>query len=542
MSKNNRILSSGYSFSVNVAGRNILKSPEFIRMTETDMLKMFFKNLGEIPESNGIKDVLLHSNINGNWTFTRFKKTKDSEYELEIKNPPCGKASFRFAVECRDGLYWEPEKYHELLIDPESINSIRLYTIIPNINGRIDSWKRMLPEIAEMGFNAVHILPVTAMGSSESPYSASELFSLDYVYGNNIHCFREFAEYAAELGIKICLDIVLNHISNENSICLEHAEWIIPDRTREDGMKRAGCYHHDKWISWEDLVLLNYDHPNPEIREELYSYMLKYVMFWIEAAGGRNVMMRLDNLHSSNREFIKWLLPEIRRKYPGLLILSEFFGAENHLDEAVVEYGLNLLTANSWEYPFAPILERYIAGIHSSAKLRYLVTPTSHDTEAAAKLFATAESSIPRYAVCALMGTGITGIVQGYEYGVPEKINFIGRKPGKVPVTEYDFKSFIKKVNSLLKNEPCLGKKGNAEFFDTGNDSLILCRRRDSNGQCLLIVVNLDIYNEHQTHYNIIGKAETIIAENAETEFNEIEDKILIKLGACGVCVIRTKR
>ena len=510
-------------------------------MSESDVLLIGVKPSEALPDGVRAEGCLLHSNIGGVWSFSEFTDNRDGTFRLEISGAACGRFSFRFAVKSGESLYWEPEKYHELLVDPEYMDSIRLYTLIPNVTGTADDWCDRLPDIAGMGFNAVHILPVTKMGSSESPYAASDLFSLDPLYGSGMDDFRKFTAAAAEQGIKICLDIVLNHVSSENLICSEYAEWIVPDRDRDDGMKRAGCYHHDQWISWEDLVLLNYDHPDPEIRRALFDYMLAYVCYWIEAAGGSNVMMRLDNLHSSNRGFIKWLLFELRGRYPDLLVLSEFFGAEYHLDEAVVDFGLNLLTANSWEYPFAPVLERYMAGIHRSAKLRYLVTPTSHDTEAAASLFGTALSSKPRYAVCALMGTGITGIVQGYEYGLPEKINFIGRNPDKSLPSEFDFTEFIKSVNSLLREEPCLRLKGNAEFFDTGNDSLIVCRRRDGEGKGLLIIVNLDIYNEHRTHYHMIGDAETLLAENAGAEFSGTEDRIDIRLGPCGVCVIRMK-
>ena len=541
MSKNSILPVSGYSLDIKVDGRSIKKSSGFIRMSENETLMISLRTTGLLPGEVKPRCVRLHSNLGGEWAYTGFSETGSGLYSLEITKPPCGRFSFRLAVEGGDTLYWEPVEYHELLVDPGYMDSIRLYTLIPNISGTAADWIKKLPLIAGMGFNAVHILPVTVMGSSESPYAAADLFKLDSLYGRDMDDFREFTSAASELGIKICLDIVLNHVSNENLICREHAEWIVPDGKRDDGLKRAGCYHHEEWISWEDLVLINYDHPVPGIRNEIYSYMLNYVVHWIEAAGGSNVMMRLDNLHSSNREFIKWLLPELRRRYPDLLVLSEFFGAEHHLDEAVVDFGLNLLTANSWEYPFAPVLERYIAGIHRSAKLRYLVEPTSHDTEAAARLFGTARSSIPRYAACALMGTGVTGIVQGYEYGLPEKINFIGKTQEKPVKSEFDFTEFIKAVNHLIEIEACLRKKGNAEFFDTGNDSLIVCRRRDSSGQCILIVINLDIYKEHRTYYNLIGKAEMVLSENAEAEFPDSGDRINIRLGACGVCVIRAK-
>lgn len=540
MSENNGLLNCGYSFEIGVNDRQADKAAGFLRITEHDILN-FQLELHE-HASGGLTPtgVVLHCDINDDkWTFLRFTEDND-RYTLSIEKPSCGRASFRFAVKTSQGLLWEPAPYHQLFVDPDPMD-VRLYTMIPNVTGPISGWSHKLKDIASMGFNAVHILPFTQMGPSESPYAASDLFSIDELLGSSMDEFKSVAAAAENLGIKICLDMVLNHVSCENIICREHAQWLTPDGSRPDGMKRAGCYHHDTWISWEDLVLLNYAHPDPSIRKELYNYMLKYVLYWIDAAGGNNVMLRLDNLHSSDKVFIKWLLPRIRKKYPGVIILSEYFGAEHHLDEAVTEYGLNLLTANTWEYPFAPDLERYIAKIHNSSRLKYLIAPTSHDTETAAKLFGIAESSIPRYAVCALMGTGITGMVQGYEYGIPEKINFIGRNPESLPETGHDFTAFIRQINGLLKKEACLGQKGNAEFIDTGNDSIIACRRFDSRGGEMLIAVNLDIYNGHSLQYPVSGEAAALLAENTESEFIERDDIVKINLGACGVCAIRIK-
>ena len=493
--------------------------------------------------------VLLHTDMfDGTWNFYEFENEtsggdSDVSYILKTDGTRCGLSSFKFAVKTHDGILWEPSEYHEILIDPDSLENTFLYTLIPNVTGHIKNWTKQIKKIKKMGFNAVHILPFTEMGSSESPYSASNLFAVDASAGNDGD-YPAFVATARLEEVRICLDIVLNHISNENRLCSEKSEWIVPDKSRDDGMKRAGCYHKDDWISWEDLVLLNYDHPDPEIRMELYEYMLCYVLYWVKLSGGNDVILRLDNLHSSNSRFIKWLIPEIRKVYNDIIILSEYFGAEYHLEESVREYGLNLLTANSWEYPFVPVLQRYLEGIHRNGTLRYIISPTSHDTEAAAKLFGTAESSVPRYAVCALMGTGICGMVQGFEYGLPEKINFIGRNAEKnieelSSETEYDFSDFIRRVNLLAQSEKCLRQRGNIEFYDTGNDSIILCRRKSCGGGGILIAANLDIYNSHEINYNTVGDADIVLVEKAEAEIVKQESVVRIKLGACGVCAVR---
>ena len=107
--------------------------------------------------------------------------------------------------------------------------------------------------------------------------------------------------------------------------------------------------------------------------------------------------------------------------------------------------------------------------------------------------------------------------------------------------TDYNFSNFIARVNTLVRNENCLREKGNIEFYDTGSDSLIVCRRRSCTGGGIIIAVNLDIHNGHAFQYHVMSEAQTILSEKAETEFFRNEDIIKIKLGACGVCAMRTK-
>ena len=543
MSRNSGLLACAYTFTVKVNDNEAGAENSLLRLIEGDRL-MFQLKLTEENAERAVKasSARLYTDIfSGSWEYRSFEKLDDGVFGLNLSVERPGTAFYRFAVETDSGLLWEPDEYHQILTDPQEMGQLCLYTLIPRAVGTISEWTKKLDEISAMGFNAVHILPFTQMSASESPYAASDLFKIDAVYAGGVDDFRHFASRAAELGIMICLDIVLNHVGNDNVICSEHADWLIPDKKRPDGMKRAGCYHNNSWISWEDLVLINYQHPVLSVRSEIYNYMLDYVLFWLDAAGSGKAMIRLDNLHSSDKDFIRWIIPKIRDRYPGIIIFSEFFGAEEKLDEAVMDFGLNLLTANTWEYPFVPVLEHYISNIHTGGgAAKYLLTPVSHDTESAAELFGGAESSIPRYAVCSLMGTGATGIVQGFETGTPAKVVFIGKEKTEIPDTDSDFRTFIARVNSLMKSEKCLRQKGNIEFLDTDNDSLIVCIRKSCTGGGIIIAVNLDIHNSHGFTYRSCGQVETLLIENADVSWNAADDVLQLRLDACGACAVRT--
>ena len=492
---------------------------------------------------------LLHSDIrNGEWELLPFLPSTDQPhtYSLSLLMPEGGYFSFRFLLEVTDtgGItqLWEPCEYHRLIIDPPVVENLRMVTLLPTVSGKIPDWIVALDHIHSMGFNGVHILPFTTMGPSESPYSAVDHFSIDDHYldkKGDFAAFQKFANRADELRIALCFDMVLNHVSDQSLIVKEHGNWIIPDPDEPDGLKRAGCWHEGNWISWEDLVLINYDHPDPAVQKEIYEYMLQVVLFWIRKTEGCEVLIRLDNLHSSNERFIKWLLSETRKAAPRVPVLGEFFGSREALAEGVRAFGLNMLTANTWELPFVPMLTEYLKYVHEDGNpVRYYLAPTSHDTETAAELFATPLSAVPRYFCCALMGTGQAGIVQGFEYGWQEKINFIGRQGLRNFRGDTDFTTIIGEINNLLATEKVFLQNG-MEFINTRDDSLIVGIRRGwNNGKFFLLGASFNTIEETVFTYPNCSAFTTLLSHRASVDMDDSGAPV-VKFDSCGICVLQ---
>src|SRR6202044_1573545 len=80
-----------------------------------------------------------------------------------------GLHSFRAEFSLDSGTTWLRDNVPDawILIDPPQVDALRIYTLIPAVSGTIADWKSDLMRIAQMGFNAIHILPVTAMDASE---------------------------------------------------------------------------------------------------------------------------------------------------------------------------------------------------------------------------------------------------------------------------------------------------------------------------------------------------------------------------------------
>jgi len=82
-----------------------------------------------------------------------------------------------------------------------------------------------------MGFNAVHLLPITTLDTSESPYAAMDLFDIDHSYlvkGSRQGGLSQLEEYIAEartLNIRLCFDLVLNHVGVHSAMARRAPDW-----------------------------------------------------------------------------------------------------------------------------------------------------------------------------------------------------------------------------------------------------------------------------------------------------------------------------
>ncbi|MGC9976257.1 MAG: alpha-amylase family glycosyl hydrolase [Syntrophales bacterium] len=526
---------------------------DFFRIYQNDDLHLEV----EFQEEDSPTKVFLYTNIDctkDEWQVLPFEREGDRTFTLSYKARLCGSYEFKLKYSLDDGKtwYWDRVPFSHVIVDPGSLKDIRMYTMIIPASGTISDWIELLPHIRGLGFNAVHVLPITSLDVSESPYSAHDLFSIDKAYsgkedGYGFGDFEKFVEKAQELGLRLCFDLVFNHIGIRSKMVQTCPEWIVPDTDEKDGMKRAGCWHMNSWLKWGDLVKIYYDHPHPDIRGDIWDYMKKYSLFWSHFAHLTGGMIRLDNLHSSHEGFVASLLTELRGSYPNLVIMAEYFTDSNTVMKKAEEGQVNLFLANQWEYPYAYSLRDYLNYIHYiGRKVRSHIPITTHDTGAPAQLFGKAEAAVPRYAITSLMGTGQTGIVQGTEYGHPEKIDFIGRKE------KYTFKNnlyiaeSIRNINRVLTESPVFHRDGNLEFIDNDHGAVLGALRRMGKGtdKGYMVFANLDVHNGYHLQIDIssfikntrtIQMEERISGEQHETQVNNVG----IDIEPCGVRIYR---
>jgi len=459
-----------------------------------------------LPLSDNVQAGLmttLNSDSGQRWTKIPFVRKDDRTLTCRITPNHPGLHSFRAEFSLDRGATWLRDTVPDawILIDPPQVDGLRVYTFIPNVSGNLADWKGDLKRIADMGFNAIHVLPVTPMDKSGSPYAAAELFDIDHSYliqgsqQNSLSQLEDFIEQARTLKIRLIFDLVLNHIGVHSTMAVRAPDWIVPDQNQPDGLQRARYWCNQGWRTWDDLVLINYEHPSEAIRSEIREYMTDYALFWAKYANDTGGFVRFDNLHSSDPDFVDTLTASLHSAYPGVGILAEYFTDETTLLRTGPQWGLNLNLATPWNCKFVPQLREYLNYIHRvSEHIRYFMPITSHDSGSPAQEFGTADSTVPRYVAAALLGTGATGAPQGVEYGEKERINFIGRQPKMPYPAEARFAKFIGRVNAILAQYPAFRCGENCWFVDDGHSAIIAAFRRDTGTQAVgfLVACNFD--------------------------------------------------
>lgn len=415
-----------------------------------------------------------------------------------------------------DGKDWFWMRGPPLLIlaYPRQVHGMRMYIMIPTASGPLHTWHEQLRSIKELGFNMLHLLPLTRQGLSQSPYAASDLFQLEpdlfdpAVTPEPLPAWENFVANAAQLGMGLCLDLVLNHVAVDSAVARERPDWIVPDPAEANGLKRAGYMAGERWEKWDDLVLINYAHPQPEVRQQIWSYFRAYSLYWARFAARTRGMIRLDNLHSTYPPFASLITRELRRTFPELGILGEFFGGHDRLLITVVQDELDLLLATPWEHHFTHELRRYLRYLHeSSAQLPWLCPVNSHDSGTPAQEFAAVGATRPRYLVSALLGTGATGLSQGVERGLQSKINFIGRRPSLQYAAAQDFTGFIKRVNLWLAELPQFQQGASIRFVDHEHPAVLAALRfceDQPHAPAYLVVANMDIHNQQSITIDLL--------------------------------------
>ena len=146
----------------------------------------------------------------------------------------------------------------------------------------------------DLGARCIWVMPVVASPSYHG-YDATNYYRVNPQYGSNAD-FKRFTAAAHRRGIKVLVDMVLNHVSSEHPIFESalmdprspYRSWFRWSQTKPD---QKGPWGQEVWhkspvrdeyyygVFWDGMPDLNYD--TPAVREEAK----KIARFWLDSMG-----------------------------------------------------------------------------------------------------------------------------------------------------------------------------------------------------------------------------------------------------------------
>src|SRR5207302_3250157 len=107
---------------------------------------------------------------------------------------------------------------------------LRIYNLFPTLAGTIRQWTGHLPRIAAMGFNAVYVNPFHYPGFSGSLYAVKDYYRLNPRFRGEAQddddaLLRSFTEAADHRGLRVIMDLVVNHTSKDSELVESRPHW-----------------------------------------------------------------------------------------------------------------------------------------------------------------------------------------------------------------------------------------------------------------------------------------------------------------------------
>ena len=189
-----------------------------------------------------------------------------------------------------------------------------------------------LEYIRDMGFTGIWLMPVMPSPSYHK-YDVTDYYAIDPSYGT-LEDFQDFLEKAHELGIKVILDLVLNHTSNEHPWFQDaktgadaaYRDYYNFRDTPGEGYQQMGSsYYECRFVG--TMPDLNLD--SPAVRAEIINIM----EFWLDMGVDG---FRLDAVTSyytgnsaGNIDFLSWLNGEAKKLDPDCYLVGECWADES---------------------------------------------------------------------------------------------------------------------------------------------------------------------------------------------------------------------
>jgi len=364
-----------------------------------------------------------------------------------------------------------------------------IYNLFPPLAGPIPRWEGHLDRIAAMGFTWIYLNPIHTPGLSGSLYAVKDYFGINPLFypedGSDPEAaLAHFLKEASRRGLKVMLDLVINHTAIDSPLIREHPEWYEKDqqgRIKNPGAIDPADARHV--TVWGDLAELAYwPAPDPEGLLHYWDMVVsKYLRLGF-------LGFRADAAYKIPGDFWDRLISEARRLEPSVQFFAETLGCRLEECGQLSSAGFDFLYNSSkwWDFQADWCLDQYNRFRLLAPSVSF---PETHDTDRlAAETGGNAEAARQRYLFAAFFSTGLM-IPMGFEYGFKKKLHVVKTRPEDWELPSYDLTGYIALVNRMKRNCPALLEEGPmARLNPQGETVVFLLKSGKSRGRALAVI------------------------------------------------------
>ncbi len=385
------------------------------------------------------------------------------------------------------------------------------YELFPRSFGGLAGVERVLPQLADLGFDVLYLPPIHPIGVrnrkgrnnalAAGPGDPGSPWAIGSPEGGHdavhpelgtVEDVRRLAARAGELGIDIALDFAIQ-CSADHPWLAEHPEWF---HRRPDGTLK---YAENPPKRYQDIYNVNWDTPS---WEELWQELRRIVLFWVDC--GIKVF-RVDNPHTKPLPFWEWLIREVHAVDRDVVFLAEAF-TKRAVMRALGKRGFTQsYTYFTWKTSRWD-LTQYVTELAHSGEQEYFRPNFFANTPDILHEYLQ-HGGPPAFATRLILAATLSpsyGIYSGYE-----SFENVPVRPGSeeyLDSEKYEAKArrldgpllpLVKRLNEVRRANPALQRLDNVTFLDTGNDELIAYSKRDG-GNTVITIVNLDPHHPQE--------------------------------------------
>jgi len=434
------------------------------------------------------------------------------------------KKLYQIFVKYPQKKFCSESKEFQVYVDRKKARFSTWYEVFPRStsetegkHGTFKDCERLLPKIAQMGFDTLCFPPIHPIGefnrkgknnsTDAQKDDVGSVWAIGSKHGGQkdldpelgtIADFKRLIKKAKEHDIEIAMDYAL-HATPDHPWVKSNPDWF---KQRTDGT--IDFENHEK--NQHGILPMNWETKD---YKNLWNECLDTMLFWVDC--GIHIF-RVDNPQNKPYYFWNWLISEVKQKHPNVIFLAEAFTRPKVMNQLAKQGFSQSYTYFTWRNTKQEFME-YMTELTQTSQSEYIQPsfwPNSPDINPYHLQGAIESKYIQRYALAATLSSsiGIYGPVfeQMLDQAIPGKEEYYMSE--KFQISHYDWfienklTLLISKINAIRQDNEALQQTNNIQFCAIENENIIAFYKwNDDRTNEMLMVISIDHHNSQ--HGNV---------------------------------------